>query len=487
MRILKLMVFTLLPAILILADDANDGRSSFSRGLASQGAHMTTFPEAAPPRITRARYPEDNPQICLAFLSCCGRTDLLNHTIHAAIHHMEHDEPKLRYEIAWVDNGSGDELTRPIEASYQIEHALPLPQNAGLAYGMNLLIFNLCQAPYILLLEEDWLYLDEIVASPTPQRNRAIATAISLLEQRSLSSFDGRKVMGVFLRPESYGSFLKHPYAHEWATTTVNISDLVGPSDKDEQFCNSSSEPNCENMDGWETPVDYQIYCADNTFVSSNSVWGSYTNGAGLYSRQTLAEIGRMYGEPGDAFHDRYVEANYAYRASLHYCHAALQLGSCRDIGNPECTAAFHHIGHGRGTRPRTTEGSKCVSQGWAFYGTPAWDKFLQLNGGPICSDKELQELRDIKAKEADSADYRKEVQEDNKKAFQMEQSKREKLRVLAQSLRTFDKEDLRQQIDWLKDKSDEEIIATVNNMEAWANSAHPLKGFWDMHGRPLV
>ena len=49
----------------------------------------------------------------------------------------------------------------------------------------------------------------------------------------------------------------------------------------------------------------------------SGYLWGSYTNGAGLYSRSALKEVGRMFGEPGDGFHDAYVEANYAYRAAL--------------------------------------------------------------------------------------------------------------------------------------------------------------------------
>ena len=45
---------------------------------------------------------------------------------------MEEDEPDwLRYEIAWVDNGSGPEHTDFILENYQIDHALTLPQNRG--------------------------------------------------------------------------------------------------------------------------------------------------------------------------------------------------------------------------------------------------------------------------------------------------------------------------------------------------------------------
>jgi len=473
-------------------DSTNDVHSSFSRGMAAQGAKMT-FPES--PRTTRSNFPEEEPHICLAFLSCCGRTDLLNHTVAAAIRHMEEDEPKgLRYEIAWVDNGSGADLTTPIEESYQIEHALPLPQNAGLAFGMNLLIFNLCRAPYILLLEEDWLYLDGLVATQTPARKRAISTAIALTEQGNLKSFDGRPVMGVFLRPETYTTFLKPPFAHEWAQTQVDLSGFVqapecNTADADAAATNIADHiEESDDNDVSSVPVNYKVFCSDNGF-SSGYIWGSYTNGAGLYSRAALAEVGRMYGEPGDAFHDRYVEVNYAYRAGLKYCHAAIQLGGCREIASPECTAAFYHVGGGRGTRPRTAEGSKCIDDSWSFYGTPFYDKYLQVKGSTqaVCSKEELQEMRDARAKQADAAEYREEVREQNRRVFEMEEKQREEMRTQARLLQTFDKNLLRQNVEWLADKTDEEIHILAGKMEAFAESPHPLKGFWDSHGRPLV
>ena len=38
------------------------------------------------------------------------------------------------------------------------------------------------------------------------------------------------------------------------------------------------------------------IFCSD-PGIQRESVFGSYTNGAGLYKRQHLKQIGRMYGE----------------------------------------------------------------------------------------------------------------------------------------------------------------------------------------------
>ena len=210
----------------------SDETSHRMRKLASMNKRMIHPPQQ--PRMKRKIFPETQPHVCLAFLSCCGRIDLLNHTIAGAIRHIEEDEPPfLRYEIAWVDNGSsnyydnndshGDGTTatttkgiEEITDNYEIEHALILNQNMGLAYGMNLLIFDLCTAPYILLLEEDWLYLDELVAIQTPQRQRSIATSIALvetMEKQNLTAYDGRMVMGTFLRHETYESFLTFPHA----------------------------------------------------------------------------------------------------------------------------------------------------------------------------------------------------------------------------------------------------------------------------------
>lgn len=475
----------------------DDASSNLSRRMAATGARTT---QPTSPRIKRSTYPSQNPHICLAFLSCCGRTDLLNHTLHGALRHLEQDEPdSLRYEIAWVDNGSGEALTQPILDSFQIEHALPLPHNMGLAYGMNLLIHNLCQAPYILLLEEDWLYLDELVAPQSEERKRVIATSVALLEtlaSQNATAFDGRNIMGVFLRPETYESFLKFPHADVWESETVNLEQqLVVKSSDDESSCSSSIST--DNTDATSTDsmnVDYRIFCAD-TGLHGDSIWGSYTNGAGLYRRSDLQQIGRMYGEPGDAFHDRYVEGNYAFRAALNNCHAAVRLTddpSCTNIVEVKCTGAFHHIGGGRGTRPMTAEGSTCADLAWNFYGTPLYEKYHKMAvtvGKPIprCSEEELKELRDRKFRDLDAEEYREQVKEANIQVFEEERAEREKLKMQANHILIYletDPDGLKKAVPWMADMTISEIEAAANRMIGLADSPHPLQGYWDMHGR---
>jgi hypothetical protein len=63
-----------------------DEKSDLMRAMTSMGA-TSTNPDN--PVVPRSSYPETAPHVCLAFLSCCDRTDLLNQTIAGAIRHME--------------------------------------------------------------------------------------------------------------------------------------------------------------------------------------------------------------------------------------------------------------------------------------------------------------------------------------------------------------------------------------------------------------
>jgi hypothetical protein len=503
----------------------DDEKSNLSRAMVSMGAKSTTPPISTNDddpsvllRRRRSTYPQSNPHICLAFLSCCDRTDLLNHTLAGAIRHMEEDEPSyLRYEIAWVDNGSDPDKTTYIKETYQIEHALTLSKNMGLAYGMNLLIQNLCTAPYILLLEEDWLYLDELVAPQTVERKRSIATSIALLEniqRNQVTAYDGRTVMGVFLRHETYETFLTFPHADIWerrenvnlvleleSATAATTATITTDNNNNNKSCDSPSvtpetaAPTEAAPPGSIADIDYRIFCAD-TGIKGDSIWGSYTNGAGLYRRTNLIQTGRMYGEPGDAFHDRYVEGNFAFRVALQNCHAAVRLTAdetCTVIHDPQCTGSFHHIGGGRGTRPRTAQGTMCDGLEWNFFGTPLYSKFQryvsQATGEPIqrCSREELMELRDRRFRDRDAEEYREQVRKENEEVFKREAEERQKLRDQARIVRTMlqnDPETLRMGVPWMRDMSDEDIIAKATRMERLADSAHPMDGFWDLHGR---
>lgn len=474
--------------------------SGRSRSMVSLQAMATSGPDF---RIKRSTYPETDPHVCLAFLSCCGRTDLLNHTIAGAIRHMEEDEPfYLRYELAWVDNGNSESSTEYIKSSYPIEHALTIPQNMGLAYGMNMLIHNLCRAPYILFLEEDWLYLDEVVADQTEERKRSIATSIALLEnlkENDVTAYDGRQVIGTFLRHETYESFLTFPHADIWERRkAVNLSLTFLPSSSDSCINKDTTTQDARSANGDDiVDIDYRIFCAVTAVKNGDTVWGSYTNGAGLYRRSDLIDVGRQYGEPGDAFHDRYVESNFAYRVGLGHCHAAVRLTkdeTCAAIYDSRCTGAFHHIGGGRGTRPRTSEGTKCMDEAWNFLGTPMYEKFIKYvaqtsrEHDQKCTRQELEELRQQQFRDTDAESYREEVRKANELVFQEEAKKRQELRdqanIILIALEKGDGDKLRDVIPWMNNFSDEDISETAHRMVRLAESPHPMGGFWDMHGR---
>ena len=92
----------------------------------------------------------------------------------------------------------------------------------GLAWGLNQLFFEMCTAPHVLILEEDWLYMDGDIAEQTPGRRAAIRMGIDVIESGGVAH-DCRQIMGVFLRPETYETFLRPPFVGPWQRTASGV------------------------------------------------------------------------------------------------------------------------------------------------------------------------------------------------------------------------------------------------------------------------
>ncbi|CAB9522715.1 expressed unknown protein [Seminavis robusta] len=415
---------------------------------------------------------DEGPLVCLAFLSCCGRTDLLQSTMQAVIHHMEHDEPevlKRRYEIAWLDNGSPHEKQEHISSTFQVDHALPMPRNMGLAWGMNALMFDMCTAPYILLLEEDWLYMDGAVADHNIRRKHAIANALALLESKPVDPETKRPIKGVFLRTES---------------NIVKTGRGVVPHATLGSDDNSDDEYTVDNL-------EYRISCMK--FPDNGHIFGAFTNGAGLYERDALIhQVGRMYGEPGDVFSDLAVEGNYCFRVGLQFCASRINMDptipECDFDNNPHvpptCAAVFAHIGGGRGTRPARRIHMKCPDDAWNFYGTPWFDqipkeecsKHIGTIWKQLLLNEEFQRIND----------------ENNEAVFAREQEQRKKMLSLADLFepKSSDPEEFRRYYGahdaQYASMTDDEIRSFPTKLRKMALSEHQLPGFWDILGRPL-
>ena len=410
---------------------------------------------------TRRIFPEEEPLVCLAFLSCCGRTHLLQHSLRGALQHMENDEPNdLKYEIAWVDNGSGEELTSEILKEFPMEHVLLLKENKGLAFGMNALIHNLCTAPYILLLEEDWLYMDAAVAKQTKARKTAIARALAVtMAQPTIPSQNKRTLVGVQLREKPI--FMKEP-THTDVLTTV----LPGSARNDK-----------------EVGIKYSIYCMD--LPKTKTVFGSYTNGAGLYNRADLINVGRMYGELTDKFHDGYVETNYALRVGLHHCLGTVILQSLKNESDESIeTQAFAHIGGGYGTRPnKRADVDFCLDDSWTFYGTPYYSQIKKQSSSKNCVLPTMEEQFQM------NIEYQKLNQERNAPIIEKEaQNKQQLLSDFTLINKYIDQPDiLRQMPMFAQFKTHQQILDYVQKMEKVAKSPHPLPGYWNNLGNPIV
>jgi hypothetical protein len=419
----------------------------------------------------RSVFPAQEPLVCLAFLSCCGRTDLLQSTMNAVTTHLEKDEPDIlrqHYEIAWVDNGSPYEKQQHIEQTFEIDHALPMPVNMGLAWGMNALIFDLCTAPYILLLEEDWLYMDEKVAEPTVQRRHAIARAIALLQSNPVDPTTQRPLKGVFLRTES----------NIVPTVKAVIPKATIPA------------KSYQDVPYEVEQLEYRISCMN--FQQTGHIFGAYSNGASMFDRAALVEIGRMYGEPGDIFSDLSVEGNFGFRVGLKYCAARMlmdpQMPQCdfdahKDVP-PTCAAAFAHIGGGRGTRPARRKHMKCVDDAWNFYGTPYFDKFPKQE----CSKSLPTIWEQLKL----NAEFKRVNDLHNEAVFAKEQEQRKLMLQLADVFEPKCKnpDEFRSYYGphdpQYAAMSDEEIRRFPAKLRNMATSDHQLPGFWDILGRPI-
>ena len=410
-----------------------------------------TGPPSSKPVIARTKFGNKGddtskpPEVCFAFLSCCNRTDLLKETLKGLIRHMEEDEPEdLTYEIAWVDNGSDAKNQREIVEQFEIEHVLMLKNNMGLAWGMNALMENLCTAPYVMLMEEDWLYMDETVRSPqTEQALSSIARAVALLKSNVVVFIDGpdkrwtTTVKGVFLRDEF---------------------DVVEPISKRTLSAGQihSRKSNISNA-----PVDIEFYTMCMQANKNGHIFGAFSNGASIYDRLSLVEeVGRMYGEPNDYFNDAYVEANYAYRVGLKFCAAKMSMDDTCNGGNiGDCGAVFKHIGGGRGTRPTKIEYYFCNDESWIIYGTKLYDMYPKKDcSESIPSIKEQLKLNLI---------YKELNAKANKKLFEKEAKIREQaLRVVENSSR------YRQSMAHL---SDDEFDREMSELKKKAESPHQL------------
>lgn len=87
----------------------------------------------------------------------------------------------------------------------------------------------------------------------------------------------------------------------------------------------------------------------------------------------------------------------------------------------------------------------------------------------------------------SDAEEYREEVRRSNEEVFEKESAEREKVREQAKTvldLLTINPSGLRDTVPWMADKQDHEIREMAMNILKLVDSPHPMRGFWDSHGR---
>lgn len=93
------------------------------------------------------------PKICITFISC-GRSDYLNQTIFPLMDHVHKYEKKLRYELHWIDQAMRERqyFNERLHFHKRVYYYKALGYQTAFKTA-----FFICQAPYILLMEEDFL------------------------------------------------------------------------------------------------------------------------------------------------------------------------------------------------------------------------------------------------------------------------------------------------------------------------------------------
>jgi hypothetical protein len=87
----------------------------------------------------------------------------------------------------------------------------------------------------------------------------------------------------------------------------------------------------------------------------------------------------------------------------------------------------------------------------------------------------------------ADAVEYREQVKQTNKEVFEKEKAERDKMRMQANYILQLVESNpalLRSKVEWMQIMSDEEIKQKAIKMLRYSDSAHPIDGFWDSHGR---
>lgn len=92
-----------------------------------------------------------NFDVCVTFISC-NRGHLLRRAMKNLVTHLNTKEPWLCYELVWIDQATPDRDR--FTKLYNFHKRLLVYRRQGYPFAFNY-AFNLCQAPYILIIEED--------------------------------------------------------------------------------------------------------------------------------------------------------------------------------------------------------------------------------------------------------------------------------------------------------------------------------------------
>eukprot|EP00727_Mastigamoeba_balamuthi_P008208 m51a1_g4008 hypothetical protein (309) ;mRNA; r:551382-552401 len=256
-----------------------------------------------------------DPQLCIAVISC-DRPDLLRPTLYRVIDHMEKYET-MPYELVWVDQASDPSTRQKFAQQYQFNKRLVVDRARGFGWPFNMAYFGLCRAPYVLILEEDWEAIkgvEEGLREP-----KFVQEAMEIL-----ANYHNKSLYGVMLRsaPEDR-VYTSGPFK---VTTSLGVSEVVE---------RRSNVPKTHNY--------------------------TYTNGATVYDRAKLQDIGYFNEKVKDAEWDYGVRAyNMGY-----FLGSVWRKSSCKPEDST-CNRVVDHTGKWSSTHKKNLFGKKvCTGTVW--------------------------------------------------------------------------------------------------------------------------
>lgn len=171
--------------------------------------------------MRNARRYNCEPDICISFFSC-NRPDYFRQTLTAFMSFIQKYEKDLCYELNWFDQATPNR--EQFSRMYNFDKRVFIAKKSGYAISFDT-AFRMCQAKYILLMEEDWMIYPHVNWS-------VLSFMMDLLDNAPT------EVYGITLRAKALLSKMAH---YRVKSSTIGMTNLWAFVRTDDMFMNGGT------------------------------------------------------------------------------------------------------------------------------------------------------------------------------------------------------------------------------------------------------